>query len=625
MEYNILGTISSPSDLKKLSKKELNILMSEIRSFLVDNVERSGGHLASNLGATELTVAIHRIFDSPTDHVIFDVGHQSYVHKILTGRKERFDTLRTTGGLSGFTKREESEHDPFGAGHSSTSVSAALGFAEADRLMGRDSFTVAVVGDGAYTGGMVHEALNNCDPDLKLVIILNENGMSISVNKGSFANYLSRVRISKGYRRWKAGTNSIIAKIPLIGKPLKSFFTFVKNKFKNMFFSSNYFEDLGLYYLGPIDGNDYKKVESALKKAKQLGKTVIVHLKTVKGKGYAPAEGAPDSFHSVYSKKEAESTFHSKFSEKLIEMAGNDKKLVGITAAMGMGTGLDAFGKAYPDRYFDVGIAEEHALTFSAGLAAAGINPYVAIYSTFLQRGYDNIIHDIALQNLPVKIMIDRAGLAVGDGATHHGIFDVAFLSHIPNLTVISPITYSALNRALDYSAEADGPVAIRYPNAQESSEVVRAFYNSENIDRLGAKADFTPDYAPENVFITYGTLARRTLKAENIVRENGVRSVGTVLLEVLKPYNIVAKSIMPYLKNAKRIVFAEEGIKSGGAAMLLREELIKLGFDTSRCEYIISAIDDNFASPDTPCELYDYVGLSPEKIAEKMINGNIE
>ena len=623
MEYNILNSINSPSDIKKLTRQELEILMSEIRSFLVDNVERSGGHLASNLGATELTVAIHRVFDSPKDHIIFDVGHQSYVHKILTGRKDKFSTLRTTGGLSGFTKRGESEHDPFGAGHSSTSVSAALGFAEADRLLGNDSYTVAVVGDGAYTGGMVHEALNNCDPDLKLIVILNENGMSISVNKGSFANYLSSVRMSSGYRKWKEGTNSFVAKIPLVGKPIRAMFTFFKNIFKNMFFASNYFEDLGLYYLGPIDGNDYKKVEKALKKAKQLGKCVIVHIKTVKGKGYAPAEGAPDSFHSVYNKKDNESSFHSVFADKLIGMAEEDEKVVGITAAMGMGTGLDKFGSKYPDRYFDVGIAEEHALTFSAGLAASGMKPYVAIYSTFLQRGYDSIIHDIALQNLPVKLIIDRASLAVGDGATHHGIFDVSFLSHIPGMTVISPITYSSLERALDYAQTADGPVAIRYPNSQESADVVRAFYNDDNKDKLGAKADFSYYSLPECVFITYGSLVKRVLKAENIVKESTRSRVGTVLLEVLKPYPIVARSILPYIQGARRIVFCEEGIKSGGAAMLLREELIKLGFDMSRCEYLIAAIDDNFASPDTPCELYDHVGLSPEKLAEKMINGH--
>ena len=618
MSYEILNSVNSPEELKKLPADKIEPLCKEIREFLVDNVERSGGHLASNLGATELTVAVHRVFDSPKDHIIFDVGHQSYVHKLLTGRREGFLTLRTTGGLCGFTKTSESEHDPFGAGHSSTSVSAALGFAEADKLSGSDAYSVAILGDGAYTGGMVHEALNNCKPELRLVIILNENGMSISLNKGAFASYLGRVRISKGYRKVKKGTTSLFAKIPLIGKPLKSFFTFIKNKIKNLFFSSNYFEDLGLYYLGPIDGNNYKKVEKALKKAKNLGECVIVHLKTVKGKGYEPAEKSPDNFHSVYTKKESETNFHSVFADKLISAAQNDEKIIGITAAMGIGTGLDKFGEKFPERYFDVGIAEEHALTFSAGLAASGYKPYVAIYSTFLQRGYDSIVHDIALQNLPVKIIIDRAGLAVGDGATHHGIFDVSFLSHIPGMTVISPITYSALHRALDFAAQTDMPVAVRYPNSRESEAVVREFYNDENREKLGAKANFSINATPRKVFITYGGLVTRVLEAEAMLKADG-ESVGTVLLEVLKPYDFVAKSILPYLAGAEHIVFAEEGILSGGAGMLLREELIKLGFDFTRCKYEIAAIDDNFASPDVPCDLYDFVGLSPEKLARKL------
>ena len=567
---------------------------------------------------TELTVALHRVFDSPRDRIIFDVGHQSYVHKLLTGRRDAFSTLRTTGGLSGFTKTSESEHDPFGAGHSSTSVSAALGFAEANVLSGSDAYTVAVLGDGAYTGGMVHEALNNCRPELKLVIVLNENGLSISLNKGSFASYLSSVRISKGYRKWKENTNSIFSRIPLIGKPIKRFLTFVKKKFKSLFFSSNYFEDLGLYYLGPIDGNDYKKVERALKRAKNLGECVIVHVKTVKGKGYEPAERSPDNFHSVYSSKASESTFHSHLVDKLISLASEDKSVAGITAAMGIGTGLDRFGEIYPDRYYDVGIAEGHALTFSAGLAAAGVKPFAAIYSTFLQRGYDSIVHDIALQNLPVRMMIDRAGLAVGDGATHHGIFDVSFLSHIPNMTVISPASYRALDMAIEYAYNANSPVAVRYPNTAESEDVARAFYSYEGERELGAVADFDAGNAAEYVFITYGSLAPRVLRAEQLLRERGYNA-GTVLLEVLKPYDRCAEALLPYLGGARRILFAEEGILSGGAAVSLREELIKRGFDFERCEYLISAIDDNFASPDTPCELYDYLGLSPEKLANKM------
>ncbi|MBQ8689951.1 MAG: 1-deoxy-D-xylulose-5-phosphate synthase [Clostridia bacterium] len=619
MKYEILDNISSPADVKALDAEKIPALCEEIRAFLIDNVERSGGHLGSNLGATELSVAIHRVFDSPKDHIIFDVGHQSYVHKILTGRKDAFDTLRTTGGLSGFTKMSESEHDAFGAGHSSTSISAALGFAEADRLNGSDAYTVAVLGDGAYTGGMVHEALNNCDPDLKLIIILNENGMSISLNKGTFASYLSRVRISNGYQSWKRGTNSFISRIPLIGKPLKRFITFVKNKIKGLFFASNYFEDLGLYYTGPIDGNDAKKVEKALTRAKKLGRCVIVHLKTAKGKGYAPAESAPDNFHSVYSGTASQESFHAKMADKLISLAAEDEKIVAITAAMGIGTGLDKFEEQYPKRYFDVGIAEAHALTFSAGLAASGLKPFTAIYSTFMQRGYDSVLHDIALQRLPVKMMIDRAGLAVGDGATHHGIFDVSFLSHIPEITVISPITYSSLEAAVEYAATADTPIAVRYPNSKESPDVVAAFYSDSADKSIGAKIDFAPEAAPEKVFITYGGLVTRVLKAEALVRSRTDKTVGTVLLEMLRPYDKVAESILPYLKNATHIVFAEEGIKNGGAAMLLRDALERLGFDFTACKYEIAAIDDNFASPDEPCELYDYLGLSPEKLAEKM------
>ncbi len=619
MSYELLNKINSPSDLKELDEKQMEPLCEQIRSFLVENVERQGGHLASNLGATELSVAIHRVFDSPKDHIIFDVGHQSYVHKIITGRREQFSTLRQTGGLSGFTKMSESEHDAFGAGHSSTSVSAALGYAEADRLKGSDAFTVAVLGDGAYTGGMVHEALNNCDPDLKLVIILNENGMSISLNKGRFASYLSRVRVSKGYRSWKRGTNSFISKLPLIGKPLKGLFTFVKNKLKNLLFASNYFEDLGLYYMGPFDGNDYKRVEKALKQAKSLNQCVIVHFKTVKGKGYSPAESSPDDFHSVYCKKGASTSFHSVFSDELVAMAEKDSDIVAITAAMGIGTGLDKFGKAYPKRYYDVGIAEEHALTFSAALSAAGLKPFVAIYSTFIQRGYDSIVHDIALQNLPVRMIIDRAGLAVGDGATHHGIFDVAFLSHIPGIRIYSPISYAALRAALKLAKDASAPVAIRYPNCSESENAVKLFYPDGECDSLGIKTTFSQDDAPKRVFITYGGLITRVLEARDLVEQRTKEPVGVILLEALKPYDELARLVAPYISGACRVVFAEEGIKNGGAAMLLGDALSSLGVDLSKIGYEIAAIDDNFASPTEPCELYDYLGLSPQKLAQKL------
>ena len=623
MSYDILNKINTPQDLKNIDRKEIPALCKEIREFLVDNVERQGGHLASNLGVTELTVAMHRVFDSPNDHFIFDVGHQSYVHKILTGRKDKFDSLRKTGGLCGFTSMRESEHDAFGAGHSSTSVSAGIGYAESDMLRGRDNYTVVLLGDGAYTGGMVHEALNNANPDSKLVIILNENGMSISVNKGHFASYLSNVRVSKSYRRWKRGTKTLLDKLPLIGKPIGSLLAFLKTRFKALFFSSNYFEDLGLYYIGPVDGNDYGKLEKALKKAKTLNQCVIVHVKTQKGKGYEPAENSPDGYHSVYSSAEEEKTFHSVFADKLISLAENDEKILGVTAAMGLGTGLSAFGKAYPNRYYDVGIAEEHALTFSAGLAAAGEKPYAAIYSTFLQRGYDNIIHDICLQNLPVKIMIDRAGLAVSDGATHHGIFDVAFLSHIPNMTILAPITYGSLEKAIEYANACESPVAIRYPNSSENAAVNQLFYFDDNYESFGVRTSFSNLECPEYLFITYGKIINKVIEAYNQLKSRGI-SVGIILLEKLKPYGEIASKVKEYVLNAKRVVFVEEGIKNGGAAMLLKETLFEIAPEFNSKEYHIVAIDDNFASPTTPCDLYDALGMSPEKLVNTLLGNQI-
>lgn len=612
--YPVLDRVNTPEDVKALDAAEIPALCRDIRSFLVDHVSRSGGHLASNLGVVELTVAIHRVFDSPKDHILFDVGHQSYVHKILTGRKDRFDTLRTTGGLSGFTLRKESEHDPFGAGHSSTSVSAALGFAEADKLSESDAFTVAVLGDGAYTGGMVHEAMNNVRPDLRMILILNENRMSISRNRGAFASYLARVRISERYRRWKGRTKSVLRHIPLLGKPLETFMSAAKEQFKRRFYTLNYFEELGLYYLGPVDGNDPVAVERALGEAKRFGKNVLVHVITKKGKGYEPAERAPEAYHNVAAKQNAPDAFHTVFVEELCREAEEDPKIVAITAAMSTGTGLYRFGERFPDRYFDVGIAEEHALTFAAGLAAGGAHPYPVIYSTFLQRAYDNILHDVALQRLPVRMIIDRAGLAVADGATHHGIFDVAFLSEIPGVRILSPMTYGSLLAATRQIRSTEGPVALRYPNASEDAAVVQAFYPAGDYENFGVRTDF--DGRADAVFVTYGPLVTRTLAAEALLRAEGI-SVGTVLLEELAPYDGTAHALLSVLSDADAVLFAEEGIKNGGAAMILKERLTDLGLPAARMA--ISAIDDTFASPDTPCDLYASLGLSPECLAGRM------
>ncbi len=603
-----IHSITSPAELRAIEEKEMPAVCEEYRAFLIENAKEHGGHLASNLGVVELSVALHRIFDSPKDHIIFDVGHQAYVHKLITGRMEGFSTLRTPGGLSGFTARSESEHDPFGAGHSSTSVSAALGFAVADRLSGKDAYTVCVLGDGAYTGGMIHEALNNCRSDLPMIIILNENRMSISKNQGAFASYLSGVRLSRKYRRFKRRTKSFLSHLPLIGKPLTKLFAGFKSFVKRVVYKSNYFESLGLTYLGPVNGNDYAALSNALLEAKEIGGTVVLHIETVKGKGYSLAENYPEEFHSVSHREETES-FHSVFASSLNTLAAQNENVVAVTAAMGLGTGLATFGEQYPSRYFDVGIAEPHALTFAAGLSAAGQVPYVAIYSTFLQRGYDNILHDIALQNLPVHLMIDRAGLAVSDGATHHGIFDVAFLSHIPGVSIYAPATFGSLRAVLEQTKDASAPVAIRYPNVTESPRIREAFYSMGNYEAFGVRADFSEDAHPQILFITYGQITDRVLAAERLLSEEGI-SAGTLLLETLAPYEKTAERLRPYLAGAERVIFVEEGIKNGGAGMILSSLL------AGDAEITVAAIEDGFAKPTSPCDLYDFVGLSPARLA---------
>ena len=615
-KYPLLNQINSPADLKRMDVSLMPRLAEEIRAFLVEKVTETGGHLASNLGVVELTVAIHRIFDSPRDHIIFDVGHQAYTHKLITGRRDAFDTLRTTGGLSGFTKRDESEHDPFGAGHSSTSVSAALGFAESDILAENGAYTVAVIGDGAYTGGMVHEALNNCRKDLKLIIILNENRMSISKNKGSFASYLARVRISKGYTKWKADTNSFLGKLGGFGRATQRFLAACKRKLKTAFYAPNYFEDLGLYYIGPVNGNDYKAVEKALLEAKRLGKCTVIHTYTKKGKGYEPAERSPDHFHSVNGAASQAKTLHAAVADELISIASEDRSVAAVTAAMGIGTGLSAFGEKYPERYFDVGIAEEHALTFGAGLAAAGMKPFVAIYSTFLQRGYDNIIHDIALQRLPVRLLIDRAGISVGDGATHHGIFDVAFLSHIPGITVTAPATFDSLSAAMKNAAQSDSPYAIRYANSTEPEAIKEAFAPCSGND-IGVRKNYTSDNVPECVFVTYGNITSRVLEAERRLKDEGI-SAGTVLVELIAPYEVSSANVAQAIKGARAVLYVEEGIENGGFAMICENRIRKDHPELSDIKTDIAAIKD-FVIPHEKCDIYDYAGLSATKIYERM------
>ena len=622
-EYKYLGRINSPDELKALSENDIQPLCDEIRDLVVTTVEKNGGHLASNLGAVELSVAIHRVFDSPKDHIIFDVGHQSYTHKLLTGRYESFDTLRQSGGLTGFTNRDESDHDCFGAGHSSTSLSGALGFAQSDKLAGSDAFTVVVLGDGAFTGGMIHEALNNCEKDLKLVIILNENEMSISKNIGGFATSIAKLRRKSGYFKAKRFTVSFIKKIPLIGD-----FTFrairkIKKTVKNILYKSNYFEDMGLYYLGPADGNNYRDVAALLDVAKGAGESVLVHLKTQKGKGYAPAEEDPDKYHGLHPlhKEKTDSTFSSEMGRALCDIAKGDDRVCAITAAMSSGTGLDEFAKEHRERFFDVGIAEEHAVTFAAGLAANGMRPVFAVYSSFLQRSYDQMIHDVALQRLPVVICVDRAGFNESDGATHHGIFDVAFASQIPCLKIYTPATYSALRLSLDTALRENMPSLIRYPSGHESEDIKNAFYSGNNTEIIGVKCDFSPESMPDNIIITHGRIVSEAMKAKQLLAKENI-DVGIVLCEYVSPYGMLADDVVRALGGAtpKTLVFLEEEIKNGGFGMLLSDKMKDLGaLDGVR--YRVLASENAFVKRNVGENYIKASGLDCESIAEVIKN----
>ena len=470
----ILERIQKANDIKKLKWEEQDVLAAEIRQFLVEKLSKTGGHLASNLGVVELTMAMHLAFSLPKDKIIWDVGHQSYTHKILTGRKEEFDNLRQFGGMSGFPKRKESNCDAFDTGHSSTSLAAGLGYVEAREIMGKDYKVVSVIGDGSLTGGMAFEALKNAAHlNSNYIIVLNDNNMSISENVGGMSMYLDGLRTTHIYNELKKGVTNTLNKIPGAGERIVKGIRKTKNSIKQLFVPGMLFEDMGITYLGPVDGHDIKKLYRTFKEAQKMDHAVLVHVLTKKGKGYAPAEKMPSKFHGVspfdvatgeaMSVKKAD-TYTDAFADILCELGEQEPKLVAITAAMKDGTGLGKFQQKYPDRFFDVGIAEQHAVTFAAGLAAAGMKPVFAVYSSFLQRGYDQIVHDVCMQNLPVIFAIDRAGLVGNDGETHQGVYDIAYLSHIPNMTILAPKNRREFADMMEFAVGHNGPVAIRYP-----------------------------------------------------------------------------------------------------------------------------------------------------------------
>lgn len=609
--YKYLDNIHSPKDIKGYDYKQMKELSSEIRDFLITQVPKTGGHLASNLGVVELTLAIYKIFDAPSDKIIFDVGHQSYVSKILTGRRDDFVRLRSENGISGFPKMSESEYDSFGTGHSSTSLSAAIGIAKANRLSGNDNYTVAVVGDGAFSGGLIYEALNNCENDLNLIVILNENEMSISPSVGNMARMISRIRSKENYFKIKNGVQIFTEHIPLIGKPIVSGMRKIKKALKKVLFSTSFIENFGFTYFGPIDGNDYTTVERLILQAKKHGGSAFIHIKTVKGKGYEPAEKNPSAYHMVKPEKSeaAKDSFSSEFGKSMCAIAEKNDKVCAISAAMTDGTGLCNFFKKYPERSFDVGIAEGHAVTFSCGLSVGGYVPVFAVYSSFLQRSYDNFIHDAALQNLHCVFAVDRAGLSPDDGSTHHGIFDVSMLAALKNCVIYSPLTYSSLDNALCTAVSADSGVwAIRYPKG------------SENTDGLLKREEYVytdMNFDAENsvVILTYGRIYREALKAVELLRKDGIR-VCVAVLEKLTPFSDAYSVIEKYCKGAKKIIILEEGIESGsfGQNILSLENCEKkLGMNISHL-----AIKGEIPGQGTLETLYETCGISAKDIAEE-------
>jgi len=622
---SFLSEIHGSEDVKKLSDEQLPALCDEIRAKLITHVTKNGGHLASNLGVVELTVAIHRVFDSLKDHIIFDVGHQSYVHKMLTDRADRFDTLRQPGGLSGFPKRDESPHDAFGTGHASTSLSAGLGFAYADQQKGNDNYTVVVLGDGAFTGGMIHEALNNCNKRLKLILIINENEMSISKNIGHFAQALAQLRTRPGYLRTKTVVDRILEHIPLVGKPTKRMISTVKSAMKESLYGSNYFENMGLRYLGPADGNQIADVETLLRRAKECKRSCVIHLKTVKGKGYEPAMLSPARYHSL---PPAENSLHSPkpsltfsqaFGQTLTELAANDPTLCAITAAMKQGTGLSGFAAEYPSRLYDVGIAEAHAVTFAAGLSAGGYRPVVAIYSTFLQRSYDNILHDVALQNLPVTFCIDRAGLNAADGPTHHGIFDVSFLMQTPTMQLYEPINTQRLRELMTaiLSEPATSPVAIRYPSGVDHP-LLNAHFSPEKRFPFaeGSYSDFDPAQPPSTLILTYGRICSQAILAKE--RYEHPSQVGIVCVEQLQPHTALLEQLTTLLKRPdapEKLILLEEGIWRGGFAMNVLSELQECVPPAQMPRIHTLAIRDHFCAQTKDGSIYAAAGLDAQHI----------
>lgn len=618
--YHILDDIKGPEDVKKLNDTQQKVLSREIRQFLLEALSKTGGHLASNLGVVELTIAIHSIYSSPTDKIVWDVGHQSYVHKILTGRQKQFTTLRQYKGLSGFPKINESPHDAFGTGHSSTSISTALGMAAARDMEGKDFSVVAVIGDGALTGGMAFEALNHAGHlETNLTVILNENEMSIAENVGSLSRYLSRIRTDPTYFKLKGDIENIIKKIPGIGHSVAKVAEKAKDSIKYFLVPSMFFEEMGFTYLGPVDGHNITILKDVLSRAKKLNGPVLIHVVTKKGKGYNPAVNNPDKYHGVSPfdvttgeilKKRNKQTFSSAFGEVMVELAGENPKLVAITAAMASGTGLSEFARTYPGRFFDVGIAEQHAVTFAAGMARTDFRPVFAVYSTFLQRAYDQIIHDVCLQNLPVVLAVDRAGIVGEDGPTHHGIFDISYLRQIPNMQVLAPSDCQELKAMIRYAVECRCPVAVRYPRGEEEEKFIVC---EEAVPIVKGTSEVLKE-GNHMYILAVGNMVPRVCSVATRLNEEGI-DAGVVNVRFIKPIDI--KLIHKIADETDKLVVVEDNIVSGGFGSYLLEYLNQTNLSL---KVKLLAFPDEFIPHGEVHNLYKKYGLDEQGIYRSLL-----
>lgn len=617
--YALLNRIEKPEDVKALTVRELEQLASELRHFIIDTVSQNGGHLAPNLGTVELTLALYSVFSFPEDKLVWDVGHQAYTHKILTGRRDAFKTLRKKGGITGFPNRSESVYDAFGVGHASTSISAALGMALARDAKGEKNQVIAVIGDGALTGGESFEALNNAgDLGTKLIVILNDNEMSIDANVGAMSEYLSRIRIAPQYARAKRDMGSLLMSIPHIGDKVYKTASHLKDGVRSVLVPGSLFEEMGFHYIGPIDGHNIALLEEVLTSAKEMEGPVLIHIHTVKGKGYKPAEQAPDKFHGVgcfdpstgksARKAGCAPSYTSVFSKALIDLAKDRPDILAITAAMPSGTGLKAFGQAYPKRFFDVGIAEEHAMTLAAGMAAAGMHPVIALYSTFAQRAYDQLIHDVCLQNLPVTLCLDRAGLVGEDGPTHHGVFDLSYLRQMPNMCVMAPKDEEELRHMLATAIAIEGPAAVRYPRGAGLGVPL-----TDSLETLPVgKAEVLQEEG-DIAFLAVGTMVEKAKEAAAILKEEGIEAA-VVNMRFIKPLDT---ELLGEMARTKRLLItAEENVLAGGFGSAVAEYLADHGIEVPLLRF---GIPDRFIEQGTRRELLSLCGLQPDEMAERI------